>query len=185
MNLYQKLQYLESQKQKIEQEIHQLKQAIEKNYPFTKSQKIQLFKSLFIVRDDVYATYWVSKDGLKKGYAPATYTFRGSDYISISDEVIQKHLEGKIRLGSYAMVSQVMTRFLVIDLDKASFIEDSRAIYKVGIALGLSPLVEISKSGNGIHIWFFFSGLVRAFEVRRLGDILITKAMDKASGIDM
>jgi len=121
----------------------------------------------------------------KKGYAPATYTFRGNDYIPVSDEVIQKHLEGKIRLGSYALVSQVMTRFLVIDLDKASFVEDSRAIYKVAIALGLSPLVEISKSGNGIHIWFFFSDLVRAVEARRLGDILITKAMDKASGIDM
>ena len=185
MNLSRKLQDLERQKQKIVQEIHQLKQAIEKNSPFTKSQKIQLFKSLFIVRDDVYATHWVSRSGSKKGYAPATYTFRGNDYIPVSDEVIQKHLEGKIRLGSYAMVSQVMTKFLVIDLDKTSFIEDSRAIYDVCKTLNIKPLIEISKSGNGIHVWLFFTDLVRAVEARRLGDILITKAMDKASGIDM
>ncbi|HIP26285.1 MAG TPA: helicase, partial [Flavobacteriaceae bacterium] len=118
--LYQKLQTLEQQKQKIETEIYQLKQTIEKLSPFTKTQKIQLFKSLFIVRDDVYATHWVSRDGNKKGYAPATYTFRGSDYIPINDEIIQRHLEGKIRLGSYAITSQVMSKFLVIDLDKAS-----------------------------------------------------------------
>jgi len=185
MNLSRKLQDLERQKQKIVQEIHQVKQAIEKNSPFTKSQKIQLFKSLFIVRDDVYATHWVSRDGSKKGYAPATYTFRGNDYIPVSDEVIQKHLEGKIRLGSYALVSQVMTKFLVIDLDKTSFIDDSRAIYKVCQVLTLNPLIEISKSGNGIHIWFFFSDEVRALDARRLGDILITKAMDISTGIDM
>jgi len=183
--LYQKLQTLEQQKQKIETEIYQLKQTIEKLSPFTKTQKIQLFKSLFIVRDDVYATHWVSRDGNKKGYAPATYTFRGSDYIPINDEIIQRHLEGKIRLGSYAITSQVMSKFLVIDLDKASFIEDSRAIYEMCQELKLDPLIEISKSGNGIHIWLFFDALVRASDARKLGDILITKAMDIGSGIDM
>ncbi|MBU1668148.1 DEAD/DEAH box helicase [bacterium] len=183
--LYQRLQALEQQKQNIENEIYHLKQSIEKLSPFTKTQKVQLFKSLFVTRDDVYATHWVSKDGSKKGYAPATYTFRGNDYIPINDEIIQRHLEGKIRLGSYAIVSQVMSKFLVIDLDKASFIEDSRAIYKICQELKLNPLIEISKSGNGIHIWFFFDTLVRASDARRLGDILITKAMNIASGIDM
>jgi len=185
MNLYQKLHTLEIQKEKIDKEIYQLKIAIEKNSPFTKAQKIQLFKSLFVVRENAYAKHWVSKDGIKSGYAPVTRTFRGKDYISISDDVIQQHLEGKIRLGSYAVVSQVMTTFLVMDLDKASFIEDARAIVKVANNLNLSPLVEVSKSGNGIHIWFFFTTQVRAVDVRRLGDLLITQAMDMAIGIDM
>lgn len=183
--LYQKLQILEEQKQNIENEIYKVKKAIEKLSPFTKTQKIQLFKSLFIVRDDVYATYWISKDGSKKGYAPATYTFRGNDYIPINDDIIQRHLEGKIRLGSYAITSGVMTKFLVIDLDKSSFVKDSRAIYQVAKGLKLDPIIEISKSGNGIHIWFFFDNLVRAGDARKLGDILITKAMDISSGIDM
>ena len=71
--LYQKSQTLEQQKQKIENEIYHLKQAIEKLSPFTKTQKIQLFKSLFVVRDDVYATHWISKDGSKKGSIINTY----------------------------------------------------------------------------------------------------------------
>jgi superfamily II DNA or RNA helicase len=185
MNLHQKLHDLEIQKEKIDKEIHQLKIDIEKSSPFTKLQKIQLFKSLFIVREDAYAKHWVSKDGVKSGYVPVTRTFRGSDYIAITDRVIQQHLEGKIRLGSYAVVSQVMTTFLAIDLDKASFIEDARAIVKIANNLELSPLVEVSKSGNGIHIWFFFTTQVRAVDARRLGDLLITKAMDMAIGIDM
>jgi len=53
------------------------------------------------------------------------------------------------------------------------------------MGLKLSPLIEISKSGNGIHIWLFFEELERAVNVRKLGDIIITKAMDISTGINM
>ncbi|MCX6077387.1 MAG: DEAD/DEAH box helicase family protein [Campylobacterales bacterium] len=183
--LYSKLNSLESQKQSIEKEILQTKQIIEKLSPFSKQQKISLFKSLFIAREDVFPTYWISKDGTKKGYSPVAYTFRGNDYVPIDDNIIQKHLEGKIRLGTYAVINQTMAKFLVIDLDKASFIEDTRAINQICKEFNILPLIELSKSGNGIHIWFFFDGLVLASSVRKLGDILITKAMDIGNGIDM
>jgi len=183
--LYSKLNLLESHKRSIENEILETKKIIEKLSPFSKQQKIALFKSLFVAREDVYPTYWISKDGTKKGYSPATFTFRGQDYIPISNNIIQKHLEGKIRLGTYAVINQTMAKFLVIDLDKASFIEDTRAINKICNELNIIPLIELSKSGNGIHIWFFFETLVSASAARRLGDILVTKAMDIANSIDM
>ena len=134
-----KLNELQKQKVLIENEIIGIKKQIELLSPFSKSQKIALFKSLFIGREDVYAKHWISKDGLKKGYSPDTYTFRGSDYIPVSNEVIQRHLEGKIRLGTYVVVSSSMVKFLVIDLDKANFIEDARAIKKVCDEIGLYP----------------------------------------------
>ena len=183
--LRQKLQHLESQKINLDNDILQTKREIEKLSPFSKEQKIELFKSLFIGRSDVFAKYWISKDGLKKGYSPSTYTFKGNDYIPISNDFIQQHLEGKIRLGTYVVVNQTMAKFLVIDLDKASFIEDSRAINKISLSLGLKPLIELSKSGNGIHIWYFFELPIKAKDARKLGDIIITKAMDTSSGIDM
>ena len=183
--LYQRLNLLKFQKQSIENEILKTKKAIEQFSPFSKQQKISLFQSLFIARKDVYAQYWVSRDGTKKGYSPRTYTFKGKDYIPISNLIVQQHLEGKIRLGTYAIINQTMTKFLVLDLDKASFVEDARAINEVCKELQITPLFEISKSGNGIHIWFFFETLVRASSVRKLGDILLTKAMDLGSGIDM
>jgi len=90
-----------------------------------------------------------------------------------------------LRLGTYAVVNQTMAKFLALDLDKQSFIDDARAIKNMCDELSLNPLFEISKSGNGIHIWFFFESLVRASEARKLGDILVTKAMDISDGIDM
>jgi superfamily II DNA or RNA helicase len=183
--LYSKLNLLESQKHSIEKEILETKQIIEKLSPFSKQQKISLFKSLFVAREDVYPTYWISKDGAKKGYSPATFTFRGQDYVPINDNIIQKHLEGKIRLGTYAVINQTMAKFLVIDLDKSSFIEDTRAINKICDELNIAPLIELSKSGNGTHIWLFFETLVSASSARKLGDILITKAMDIGNNIDM
>jgi len=78
-----------------------------------------------------------------------------------------------------------MAKFLVLDLDKESFIEDTRTINKICTELNIMPLIELSKSGNGIHIWFFFETLVSASSARKLGDILITKAMDIANSINM
>ncbi len=82
--LYQRLTYLEKQRAVIEEEITIIKGEIEKQSPFSKAGKIALFHKLFIGNELVYAKHWVSKDGLKKGYAPATKTFRGTDYIPIN-----------------------------------------------------------------------------------------------------
>ena len=123
--LQQKLYDLESQKSQLENEILQIKKQINHLSPFTKEQKIELFKSLFIGRSDVFAKYWISHDGLKKGYSSATYTFKGSDYIPVSNEIIQQHLEGKIRLGTYVVVNQTMAKFLVI-LDKIVYFQNNK-----------------------------------------------------------
>lgn len=64
--LHQKLQYLESQRTQLDNEILETKKQIEQLSPFSKEQKIELFKSLFVGRNDVFAKYWISKDGLKK-----------------------------------------------------------------------------------------------------------------------
>ncbi len=183
--LYQRLATLEKQKAIIEEEIAAIKQDIEKQSPFSKANKIALFHQLFIGNELAYAKHWVSKDGLKKGYAPATKTFRGSDYISVSDQVVQQHLEGKIRMGTYAVKNQSMCSFLAIDLDKSCFTADARAIANICKTMNIIPYFELSKSGNGIHIWFFFTEDVRARNARILGDLIITRAMDIGDGIDM
>jgi len=183
--LYKKLEILQKQKLAIENEIQDIKSQIESLTPFSKEEKIKLFRELFVAREDVYALHWISKDGTKSGYSPQTYTFRGNDYKPITNNIIQKHLEGKVRLGTYAIINQTLSKFLVLDLDKSTFLEDARTIKKVCDKLSLNPLFELSKSGKGVHIWFFFQTLVSASSVRKLGDIIITKAMDNSTGIDM
>lgn len=64
--LREKLQHLESQRINLDNEILKTKRELEKLSPFSKEQKIELFKSLFIGRYDVFAKYWISSDGLKK-----------------------------------------------------------------------------------------------------------------------
>lgn len=73
--LYQRLTYLEEQRAVIDEEITIIKREIEKQSPFSKADKIALFRQLFIGNELAYAKHWVSKDGLKKGYAPVTKTF--------------------------------------------------------------------------------------------------------------
>ena len=114
--LYKRLAYLEEQKSSIEKEIMSIKYEIDKQSPFSKSDKIALFHKLFIGNELAYAKHWISKDGLKKGYAPVTKTFRGTDYVPVNDFAIQQHLEGKIRIGTYAVKNQSMCSFLAIDL---------------------------------------------------------------------
>ncbi len=183
--LYQRLETLEKQKAILEEEIVIIKKEIEKQSTFSKVDKIALFHQLFIGNELAYARHWVSKDGLKNGYAPVPKTFRGSDYISVNDQVIQQHLEGKIRMGTYAVKNQSMCNFLAIDLDKSSFTADARAIDKICKTMNIIPYFELSKSGNGIHVWFFFLQDVRARDARILGDLIITGAMDLSDGIDM
>ncbi|WP_294956104.1 DEAD/DEAH box helicase [Sulfurovum sp.] len=183
--LYKRLAYLEEQRSVIEEEITIIKREIEKLSPFSKADKIALFRQLFIGNELVYAKHWISKDGLKKGYAPVSKTFRGTDYVPVNDYIIQQHLEGKMRMGTYAVKNQMMCSFLAVDLDKSSFVMDARAIQSVCKTMDIHPYFELSKSGNGIHIWFFFVEDVRARDARILGDLMITKAMDISDGIDM
>jgi len=55
--LYQKLARLEEQKSAIEQEIISVKQEIEKQSPFSKADKIALFRKLFIGNELAYAKH--------------------------------------------------------------------------------------------------------------------------------
>ena len=134
--LYKQLARLEKQKADIENKIITIKNEIEKFSPFSKADKIALFRKLFIGNKLAYAKHWISKDGLKKGYAPVAKTFRGTDYIPVNDHIIQQHLEGKMRIGTYAVKNQTMCSFLAIDLDKFSFVMDTRVIQSVCKTMG-------------------------------------------------
>ena len=92
-NLEKQLENLYIEKNRIEEQIELLKQEIkvEKDSffvkkKFTKDEKIELFKSLFIARFDIYAKKWISKDGSKQGFYPVTATFQAEDYLPFSNK---------------------------------------------------------------------------------------------------
>ncbi len=62
--------------------------------------------------------------------------------------------------------------------DVSAFVETCRRV-------GLPASVERSRSGNGAHVWFFFSAPVAASTARRMGCYLITETMSRRHQLSM
>ena len=67
-----------------------------------------------------------------------------------------------------------------------SWRDDVQALARTCHSLGIHPAIERSRSGNGAHIWFFFTDPVPAAEARRLGFTILTATMAHgvALGVD-
>lgn len=101
--------------------------------------------------------------------------------LPLTDEAIRGHLEGASFLGVYPLQLDETTAFLAIDLDKAAWRDDVRALSATCGALGVPHAVERSRSGNGAHLWVFFDRLIPAPLARNLGCVILTAATDRRS----
>ncbi|RLW52450.1 MAG: restriction endonuclease subunit R [gamma proteobacterium symbiont of Stewartia floridana] len=163
--------------------------------PTTAEGKIQLFRQLFRGRDDVYPKLWVSTKTGRKGYSPACSNewVRGvcekprvkcSDcpnraFLPLNDQTVLDHLQGRHTIGIYPLLKDETCWFLAADFDKESWVEDVAALVDTCHDHGIPTAVERSRSGNGAHVWFFFSTPVPAVSARRLGCFLITETMSR------
>jgi superfamily II DNA or RNA helicase len=156
--------------------------------------KIALFRSLFRGREDVYPKRWESVQKGTSGYSPACKhewiagvcnkpkvkcgecSRRG--FLPVSEEVIQKHLEGKTTIGVYPLLADETCWFLAADFDKETWQEDARAFLETCQRMKIPAALERSRSGNGGHIWFFFTEPVPAVIARRLGAYLLTETLE-------
>jgi superfamily II DNA or RNA helicase len=153
-------------------------------------EKVSLFRRLFRGRDDVFPVRWESQQSGKAGYSPscANEWRRGicekprikcSDcqhnlYVPVTDHVITRHLKGEITAGIYPLLQGDRCHFLAIDFDDEDWREDARAVFQTCQQNHLSAALEISRSGNGAHLWLFFTTPVWARDARLLGAALIS-----------
>ena len=165
--------------------------------------KIDLFRSLFRGRDDVYARRFESRRTGKTGYQPVCRNewvsgickkpkgrcddCTARDFPPITDEVVTNHLLGvdphdiskrDFTMGVYPMLLDETCWFLAVDLDKASWKEDAKAFWETCELAALPIALERSRSGDGGHIWFFFSEPIPAALARRLGALLLSQTME-------
>ena len=165
--------------------------------------KIALFRSLFRGREDVYPRRFESQRTGKSGYQPACGNEWGRgvcekpkvkcnackhrDFLPVTDEVIRSHLSGgepddhtmrDFTIGVYPMCLDETCWFLAADFDKATWKEDAAAFLETCHSLKVPAALERSRSGNGGHIWFFFSESISASMARKLGCYILTKTMD-------
>ena len=161
--------------------------------------KLELFRSLFTGRKDVYAHGYRRKDG-GIGYTPACANewepgicpkaahqrvkcveCSNRVFPELSDAAIIAHFKGnddRFRdvLGQYVLDRNCNTKVLVIDFDKADWKEATNAVRLVAKRRSINAAVERSRSGNGAHIWFFFLEPISAKAAREFGSYLITEA---------
>jgi superfamily II DNA or RNA helicase len=92
----------------------------------------------------------------------------------LSDSVIYDHLLGKHTVGVYSLLEDDSCTFLAVDFDEAEWQDDARAFVHSCKALGVPAALEISRSGQGAHVWVFFAHKVAARDARRLGTAIIS-----------
>jgi len=72
-------------------------------------------------------------------------------------------------MGVYPLLDDETCWFLAADFDKSTWREDVTAFIETCNRVAVPALVERSRSGNGAHVWFFFSSPVPAATARKMG----------------
>ncbi len=198
----------------------------------TPQQKIDLFKSLFSGRQDVFALRWFNSKSNKSGYSPvcrnkwasgkcdlkkyscATCPFKLP--VLLTDNYIYNHLAGRDEfsrdvIGLYPLIDGNLCKFLAMDFDahapkaqmsiisshtngaiatyahgaknQNTWRDDILAAQRTCSDFGIKSYIEISRSGNGGHLWIFFDEIISARLARGLGTAVIKAAMQKRHSI--
>lgn len=172
--------------------------------PSNPTNNIQLFKSVFAGREDVFAVRW--EKGNKSGYMPAYFydpyryrahkmnggTFQNytdKEYLPFTEKEIEKHLNGEQHIGVYPLLKDNTSWFIVADFDKVEWINDCKKFISACNEKGICAYLERSRSGKGGHVWIFFEQPYPAIKSRKifisiLEEIGIFSLFDKSSSFD-
>ena len=143
----------------------------------TPAEKIQLFRSLFRGREDVFARRWYSIKTEKAGYAPVCANEWKSgvcikpkgtcskcdhrELVPLSAQVIYNHLSGtdaygRDVVGLYPIFHDDTCFFLAIDFDDGTWQENVSAVRHICTEWNIPCAVERSRSGEGASMDFLF-----------------------------
>ncbi len=159
----------------------------------TDQDKLTLFKSIFKGRTDVYPRRW-EKNG-KSGWSPA-YSFDWNEFNAhraiggtiknfenktlqpITNTTLLYHLSGKETIGIYPILSDNTSYFIAADFDEANWKIDSQKFVVECSKINLEAYIEISRSGNGAHVWIFFENAYPCWKSRAMILELIRKTFN-------
>lgn len=170
-DLKKRLSSLYAQKESIEREIQTLEAQLAQPKTFSKFEKIELFKSLFVARDDLFLKKWVSKDGLKNGFFPATATFKGEDFLPLTNHEIEQHLRGAIFLATYTISKMNLCSFVVFQITPNS----KEHFFQRLASLHISGYLEVNSNAD-YYVWVFFEGAVLSKEAKAFAQYILKYA---------
>ena len=170
---------------------------------FTLQEKVAIFQNLFQGRDDVFAKRWYSSTTQKSGYQPVctrewnrefcdkrkykcadcpNRQFAPLTYNDFFNHLAGKDACGRDVIGLYPIRKDNTCCFLCTDFDDKScehgYKNDVLAFVNVCKTWNAPCYIERSRSGNGAHVWIFFDTPVTAYKARKLGNAILTEAMN-------
>lgn len=160
---------------------------------FTSEQKVALFRQRFRGREDIFANRWQNQQG-RSGYSVAC----DNEWVSglcnkprikcqdcthrkfseLNEHIVYRHLAGHQVVGLYPLLKDNSCYLLAADFDKGCWQEEVKAMSKACQEFDIPHAIEISRSGNGAHLWIFFETNIPANQARALGFALLDKAME-------
>ena len=166
--------------------------------------KIKLFMDLFKGRSDVFAKRFESLKTGKSGYQPACENewvsqicnkpkikcpdCKHREFTPISDIVVRDHLLGysledtrqrNFTVGVYPLLPNETCHFLAVDFDGSKWQTDILAYIGTCRNNAIPAVMERSRSGNGGHIWIFFSEPILAKTARIMASFILTETMER------
>ena len=170
---------------------------------FTLQEKVAIFQNAFQGRDDVFAKRWYSSTTQKSGYQPVcerewnrkycdkrkykcadcpNRQFAPLTYNDFYNHLAGKDAWGRDVIGLYPIRKDNTCYFLCTDFDDKScehgYKNDVLAFVIICKTWSVPCYIERSRSGNGAHVWIFFETPITAFKARRLGNAILTEAMN-------
>ena len=166
------------------------------------SELVALYRELFYGRQDVFAVRWDNEKAGTHGYVPKcknewdrnicgkSMRIKGAckkcahkENQEIADQFIQQHFTGTGRnalvMGVYPLLEDETCRFLAIDFDKKNWQEEILIAKSIYEEYGIKSYIERSRSGNGGHLWIFFSEPIEARLARKLGTKVLETAINR------
>jgi len=94
--------------------------------------------------------------------------YQDKTFQPLTDEQIKRHLLGEQLIGIYPLLHNNTSNFIAADFDGDNWLSEARKFTQACEASGLPVYLERSRSGNGGHVWLFFSEAYPAFKSRKI-----------------
>ncbi|MDQ8181959.1 DEAD/DEAH box helicase family protein [Pelagicoccus sp. SDUM812005] len=208
-DLRKRLSALQDERLEILSELHAMEragsqrqmEAVLDEVPVNPEDKVLLFKRRFAARPDIFPRFWENVSKGTKGYYPVCETvyeagvrlrpsefysrFGSSKFSRLDEKVIEDHLRGKHTIGSYSIRKDDTCIFLAADFDGEGWEACAVAYSDSAEIFGFRTLIEISRSGNGAHVWLFFAEPIPARLARSLGTVILGEVSSRLSKVDL